>query len=333
VALLRCALVAALLAGAAFGARGAGAVTVRDLYVAAVPVAQRSGEPPPEALQAAMQAVLVKLSGRRDIAADPRAAELVADPAPYVQQTGFTDRGLLRVGFDPPTVRTSLLARGLPLWGDDRPAVLLWLAVDVGGERSIVGADDQSGVQEALLTIAGERGLPLQLPLLDAEDLARLRFGDIWGGFDESLLEAAARYGADAVLIGRAAGPALEQLSVSWRLVHGGSVEDWRGTLLDGAEHCADVLADRYASVAAGVEQPLRVSVSGLDSGEAYARVLHYLQSLTLVDAVRVEHAAGTRLELTLLTRAEAAKLARQLELSGFLVSDEGGAFAYSYRP
>src|SRR5262245_61670882 len=114
-----------------------------------------------------MVAVLGKLSGRLDTATDPRVADLLASPASYVQQTGYTEQGQLRVGFDARTLRTWMLARGLPVWGDDRPLVMLWLAIDLEGDRAIVGADDESGVQATLAKVAGERGLPLQLPLLE----------------------------------------------------------------------------------------------------------------------------------------------------------------------
>jgi len=42
---------------------------------------------------------------------------------------------------------------------------------------------------------------------------------------------------------------------------------------------------------------------------------------------------SGPQVEFTLVTVGEAEKLARQLELSGFLVSDSAGALAYTYRP
>jgi uncharacterized protein len=315
-------------------AAGVQAASVRDLYVATVPLEARTPDPSPEALRAALAAVLVKLSGRRDVVFEPRAIELLGDASRYVQQTGFTATGELRVGFEPAALREYMLGTGLPLWGDDRPAVLLWLAVDVTGtERTIIGADDELGVQGALLELAGERGLPLQLPLLDAEDLARLQFGDVWGGFDEALLEASARYGVDAVLIGRATGPALDQLAVDWRLLHAGDVEEWQGSLVDGVEHTADVLASRYASVSAGAAQAMPVSVDGIDSGQAYGRVLAYLRGLTVVSDVRVERVAGERVEFTLTTMAEPDKLARQLELSGFLTSARAGALDYAYVP
>jgi hypothetical protein len=332
--LSRCSLVIAALLCCALAPRAAHAVTVRDLYVAAVPVAQRTSDPPPAAVQAALSAVLVKLSGRRDITTDAGVADLLANPGAYVQQMGYTQDGQLRVGFDATTLRTYMLARGLPIWGDDRPAVQLWLAVDVGGgSRSVVGADDTSGVKDALMKVAAERGLPLQLPLLDAQDLAHVQFGDIWGGFDQPLRDATDRYGADAMLIGRASGPSLDQLYVRWRLVQGENVEDWQGPILDGIEHAADVLGARYSSVSGGGEQQLHVSIKGIASGQAYARVLRYLESLTLVSSVRVERVSGPQVEFTLVTVGEAEKLARQLELSGFLVSDGAGALAYTYRP
>jgi len=48
---------------------------------------------------------------------------------------------------------------------------------------------------------------------------------------------------------------------------------------------------------------------------------------------VRVERVSGPQVEFTLVTMGEAEKLARQLELSGFLTSDGAGALAYTYRP
>ena len=54
-----------------------------------------------------------------------------------------------------------------------------------------------------MLEIAEKRGLPLAFPLLDTEDLQSVTFSDIWGGFDERIIAASKRYGANSILIGR----------------------------------------------------------------------------------------------------------------------------------
>src|SRR5690606_12687559 len=102
-------------------------------------------------------------------------------------------------------------------WGADRPLTLVWIAVDWGqGEREIVASDDLDRaaaearsidrnrlLRERIQDVALERGLPIAFPLLDAEELELVSFSDIWGGFNDRLLEASRRYGADSILVGR----------------------------------------------------------------------------------------------------------------------------------
>ena len=136
-------LAAALVLGAVLSAAGADAAEVR-LYEVTVPLrgtgeAERAG-----AFAEAIKAVAVRVSGRRDAAAN--ATVTAADPARHVQRyTSGTDR-TLTVGFDGASVDRLLQQAGLTFWAAERPLTL----VDVS-------AEDRSAAIDA----AQWRGLPI----------------------------------------------------------------------------------------------------------------------------------------------------------------------------
>ena len=180
-----------------------------------------------------MEQVLVRVTGRRDIATDPGVGELLAQPGAYVQQFRETDEGDLWVSFDQNAVDEVLVGSGLPIWGGERPAVLMLLAMDLGGgRRSVLAAEDEVpdpetvALRESVTEQAELRGLPFVLPLMDAQDRSVVSFTDLWGGFDQVLLAAAQRYDVDAVLLGRFRYD--EPDRIRWTLFEG--EESWRWT-------------------------------------------------------------------------------------------------------
>src|SRR5690606_25504380 len=161
-----------------------------------------------------------------------------------------------RVEFNAARVSQALAQRNRPVWGPERPLTLLWVAFDDGfGERVLLGANDAgvaagSPLAELLQTTraelaaaADERGLPIALPLLDLEDLQALTFTDVWGGFEEPIRAASARYGADSILIGRVRigdfGP-----EVQWLLLGAAGRQLLAGsTISEGLHWVADIYA------------------------------------------------------------------------------------------
>ncbi len=308
------------------------AASVGQLYGAQVSVDPQLTEPDEAAMSAAMGGVLVKLTGRRDIAAQPAAQSLMARAGDFLQQHGFAEQGQMFIGFDALSLREAVLASGLAFWGEDRPLVMVWLALDSPAQgRILVGADDRTGVRLALERDAQRRGLPIVLPLLDSEDLAAVSFADVWGRFAEPLERAAERYNADALLVGRASADASGRLFVRWRWYEGQRSDEWQGGLGSGIDTVADRLSQRFASVAsAGLDQ-VSVSVSNLTSMYGYARVTSFLQRLSLVEDVSVTSVYGDQVSFSVATRGERAKLHRQIRSSGFLSSPSGQSFDYTY--
>nr|MBA3564651.1 DUF2066 domain-containing protein [Gammaproteobacteria bacterium] len=107
----------ALLLGSWLLVPAARAVTFADLYEAEVPVESQAAEQRTEAVQRALSTVLVRVTGRREVAADETLSGLVDNAERYVQQFGYTADEKLRVGFDGTALRSALLDAGQPVWG------------------------------------------------------------------------------------------------------------------------------------------------------------------------------------------------------------------------
>ena len=209
------------------------AARVTDLYAASGVLPAESESPLTDAFNEALGKVLVKVTGRRDAAAPDYLVTLFPDPAQLVQQYRREDRETIWAQFDRNAIKRVLDGAGQPVWGADRPVILVWLALDAGrGRRSILRAEsaadalpirtdealtfDMEQLDEVRIVIveaAEARGMPVLLPLVDAEDLSRLSFAELWGDFGDPVMAASARYGADAVLIGRARGQRVRDLA------------------------------------------------------------------------------------------------------------------------
>lgn len=136
-------LAATLVAGAALPGALAGAAEV-PLYEVKVPLRGTSEAERSAALADAMKAVAVRVSGRRDAAAN--ATVTAADPARHVQRYAAGADRTLTVGFDGASVERLLQQAGLTFWAAERPLTLVDAAT---GDRAVA------------LAAAERRGLPV----------------------------------------------------------------------------------------------------------------------------------------------------------------------------
>ncbi len=304
------------------------AVTVDDLYRAEVKVVDKSGAARNEGFQRALERLLVKVSGSSAVRSNPDVAQLLESPERFVQQFRYErlDEGdyepvpafpddaedgagedgaeptaaptlALHVQFAQGRVERALEQRGIVIWGDRRPELLVWLAVDDGDERGIVSADGDSPAREQLMQRAQQRGLPAMLPLMDMADRSRVEFVDIQGGFLDAVRGASERYRPNAMLVGHVR-PRGSGWQGDWNLMGVGERKSWQASAdAMGAAVAAGVdgATDRVARAFAGRGEQahdFRLRVTGVDNLDAYARVSEYLASL-----VRVRNAAVLKLE------------------------------------
>ncbi len=310
---------------------GAFAIEVSALYTAEVRLDPEEPDPREAAYETALTDVLLRVSGLA-LSSDPdRITAMFPSPAAYVVQFRPGPDDTLWVSFDGEAIEETLRRNGQAVWGRERPLTLVWLAVDWGqGDREIVGADDPGyGIEDAFTIernrllrqrvrdAAERRGLPLVFPLLDTEDLTRVSFSDIWGGFDEQVLAAAARYQADSVLVGRIR-PATGQRN-RWRYFFAGEERSWTGEPELVVNLIADRLLTEFAIGGAAAPVTVALRVAGVTSVDVYGRVQRLLSDMNVVERFTITAVEGDRISYRVDAHGGAERLSRALRLAGLL--------------
>lgn len=290
------------------------AVTVPDLYEASVPVTSNRDA----ALVEALRSVVIRVSGRSDAAA--RLGAALNNPRQYAQRFGFTADNVLQVVFDDVSVDRLLTEAGLPLWGRERPATLVLLNVTTSGGSYWIDASANSAEREAIARAARQRGLPIVWPDMTTGDRTQIN-ADVaaTAGDPDALLQTAARYNANAALLGTARSDGTGGLSVQWTLASADGTANSTGSLEEGVNLAADTFGRVYSASGTTLDN-LAVEVSGIDTLGAYATLLNYLEGLTLVRGVSVEQVIGDTLKFRVAVRGDANTLRRALSLDGRLV-------------
>jgi hypothetical protein len=308
-----------------------GAVEMTSLYTAEVLLDPDANDPRPAAYRDALAEVLLRISGS-GLFSDPDTFDLLfPNPASYVVQFRPGEDDTLWVRFDGNAVEDVLRRNGQPVWGSERPLTLIWLAVDWGqGEREIIGADDPERsddqartidrnrlLRQRVLEVAERRGLPVAFPLLDTEDLARVTFPDIWGGFDALILDASQRYEANSVLIGRIRADSGQRHR--WTYHFAGEERAWTGEPELVVNLVADMLAAEFAIGGDATLQRVELSVSGINTVDAYGSVQRILSDLNVVENFAIASVEGDSILYRVEAHGGAERLARALRLSGLI--------------
>ncbi len=315
------------------------AVDVPSLFTAEVPLDEESDNPRDDAHKAALTEVLMRVSGSALSSNEEAIDELFPVPSAYVTQFRPGDQDSLWVSFDGEAIERVLRSAGHIVWGSDRPLTLVWLAVDWGqGDREIIAAGDPERssqqsrsidrnrlLRERVLEIAEKRGLPLAFPLLDTEDLQSVTFSDIWGGFDERILDASNRYEANSILIGRVR-PSSSQRD-RWTYVFGGESLVWNGPAEAIVGQIADTLAAEFAVGGDAPLETVAVNVSGVETVGAYGSVQALLAGVSLIERFRISEVAGDIVSYQVEVRGGAPRLRRALRFAGLLEQSDADDF------
>jgi hypothetical protein len=209
-------------------------------------------------------------------------------------------RQYLNVDFSSALLEQALNARGIALWGRERPETLLWLAVDHAGQRFLLGSDVQALVHDKLLEAAENRALPLLLPLMDLQDERALQYSDVRGGFTERVISASDRYAADAVLTGHLSQLGDGSWRAEWALVQGARPVRWQSAdrridtvLDDGMAGLARELAARFSVRGGGGGQAITLRVNRVDTLADYAVLQQNLARMPVVRSLQAERVSA----------------------------------------
>lgn len=322
------------------------AVQIDDLYVAEVLVTSQDSRDFALAAQQGLQRVLIRISGNSNVNQSAIIREALKKPQEYYYQFSYeaTDKTfrigeetipaqILEIHFEPGSVARLLRTAGYPVWGNNRPSVLIWLVVETETGRIVLSEADNNEVTIALLEEARRRGLPLMFPLLDLEDKANISVATIWGQFRNQIKAASSRYRADCILTGRI----YQGQDGEWMGRWSWNIDDqWLSFdslqinlfefVGEMTDRLADKLAARYAIDSSRGSVWLRVeAVEDLDD---YVQLSNYLENLTPVLDVFVEEVSGGEILYRLSTEGRVQQLIELIELDQklFLLASGSGA-------
>jgi hypothetical protein len=313
------------------------AAVVRDLYQAQVPVAAQSPAELKRAARAGLAEVLVRVSGRSDAAGHTALKDSLSRADRYIEQYRYdtvaaspgeggeapAPQPVVQISFSPTQIQSLLRQAQLPIWGANRPTLMVWLALDEGGARTLVSEDSHPELVAALRAEARRRGLLLSFPLLDLDDLAAVTTDLVWQMETARLVEASQRYRADGVLAGRMAQLPGDRWLGGLRLHVGDERIDRDGEgssleayLVPSIDWVADTLASRYAVVNEGSGPgAVLLELANVASYADYSRVLAYVGRLPQVNSVIPVQVEGDVLLLRLDITGGLAQLQRALAL------------------
>lgn len=324
-------------------AQQSAAVEVNGLYDVELPVSGSGAAERNALARQGLAEVLVRVSGSRKILANERIEQALARSDTFLRQfsyvtnsdaaEGSEEQQRLQLYFDATLIDGLLRRAKLPLWGKNRPVVLVWLTIDDGQSRHIVSAGDENELKSAVIEHAKRRGVPLLFPLMDLHDEAALPVVEAWGMFKESLLQASARYQPKAILAGRVYQNGDRQWTGRWQFLFNDEMSGLNVTAADidsypesAMDFSADRLADFYAvNTATLYDQQISLQVDGVNSLTDYAQVTEYLQNLAAVVDVAVAGVDGAGLLLTLTTEGEVQKMVEAIALDHKLVPQQSG--------
>jgi len=187
------------------------AVTISNLYRAEItlPLVDSEKKLINKAFKQAIEEVLIKVSGNLDGVADvlPGAQKVAAS---WVVQHSITDdENLIEldgafypakkvvVDFYAQSINDYLFSKKMAVWGANRPSLLLWIVEQGDFLRQVSGAQSPSDLLNLVAKDAISKGLPIYAPLQDALDKQAVTVADLWGLFEEPVIEASRRYQTD----------------------------------------------------------------------------------------------------------------------------------------
>ncbi len=350
---------------------------ILGLYQSEVLVSSQEAEERQKAFSLALNEVLVRVSGKMSVLDNTELMMALTQPEKLVQIFSYkaieasidndmpsnTHPGTLQtlpdealsdphvishalsISFSRLAINNLLKQYGEPVWGGNRPAVLLWVAAEEKGVRRVVSASADTAFTSAIKRAAKIRGVPLYLPTMDPQDRQLVNSSDIWGLFIDSLKEASSRYQADALLVGRVGqrqnANGVELWSGQWvfelkGVVYSGELEalSLNEAAMSLIAPIAENLSERYAILGgdALLNSEIELEISDIKSMEDYVGATRYIESLPPVSSAKLTWVKGERIRFSVSLKGYLEQLEEHIELDSKLSAEITQSFDLSER-
>jgi uncharacterized protein len=321
------------------------AAEVANLYQSPVPVLSQSEQERQQLAPQALQQVILKVVGDRSALDVTDLTLLLNQSNNLVQQFQYErineinddatqpDSLALVLKFNEESLNKLLTNLGLPIWSKSRPDVLVWLALDDGQQRTVIGAESTNyNIPSSLQLAAEQRGLPLFMPVMDLQDQTQVRFGDVWGDFSDSINLASQRYAPAVTLIARVSMKGENNSQIHWHALINEQSENWQSrgdiqtALNAGIEELTDRLARRFTQVVSTnqYDKRLALQISNVKDYADFSRVMQYLSKLQYVSKVELESLAGEQVDVAISLKGDVAVFNQTLKIDRVLADSTG---------
>lgn len=351
--LIRCLGAASLLVFLLFGPVLHG-LPVTGLYQQRVAVENESETERDRAYQTAFRQMIVKVTGDDRWLEQARIESAATSAGDYVQAFAYTTEAaagriagqrFIEVQFSAPLINQLLASGDIPVWGSNRPSVLVWMVLqDAGGQRSMLGPETSPEIIEIMRRFGEQRGLPIIFPLLDIEDRRNLSTDAVWTQDELAIRAASNRYDPDSILAGRLLFTATGELVGLWQFLFMGETEVFDGFDADLEAYLEQPLSritsslSSYFALVPGAQggQSVRLRVDGVRDFTDYSALIDYVRGIGLVQLVNIVSVDGERLELVLDLQGDADQLFNLIALDRDMLpvnaSDGAGSNLLHYR-
>ena len=313
------------------------AAPISSLYEGVVPIVERSDEAYAQAVRQALSQVLLKLTGMPKVLQSVALQKQLSQAPELVEQYEYRDQPAfpgdtilesLVVRFSPEPVNRLLINAGIPIWRkDQRPLVLLLVAIQTPEIQAFVNEEEARDSWQILNAQAKYRGLPVLFPLFDLDDLANLPA--IKANESSAILQASARYAPGAILAGIAAKPsAASEWEGNWRLYQDKTeLSNWRSqksslseVLQEAINRATETLATRFITPTAAESGTVELLVQGISKPQDYFRLQTYLSSLDTVKNLAIQQVEPTQIRFRIEVSGGRASLEQALSLERVLI-------------
>lgn len=320
------------------------AVPVKGLYDAEIdlPVTQSEEKMLVEAFRLAAINVLIKVSGSKSDIDEEVLKQVRQKSSTWVAQHSIESLAELlpvgdelvpgkkvRVTFYQESIDDLLSQNNLPVWGKDRPSVLIWLASEDNGIRSLSGSKAPTNLLNRFAVEANTIGVPIYAPLLDDVDKSNITAADVWGFFEDTIVDASQRYQTDSIAALRVSNYAGNFSGSLLVLLKNGesdrfslSGETLESVIGQAGENLAKAFSSRYASVRNNRSaSKLDIRVSGVTSYSSLKKTQSYIESIGVVRSVNLVQVDGEKVEFSVEIDGDKQKLFNSISLGKLLIN------------
>lgn len=310
------------------------AVTLDNLNSVVIQVTDTSLDTRAKILPQAFEQVMRRMASSHSAISHPEFAKAKQKVDSYINTFFYTENSgsyNLTVQFNDQALADLLTKMGRESFSKNRPQVLLWLVIDQDNKPQFVNSSSLEPVADKVDLLSSNYGLPVLFPLLDLTERLFIAEQDIINFNLPPLQQAAGRYNADSVVVGK-----INNLSGTWHC-------EWR--LLDGAQDVAwdssgddlDVelelmfnqLAEKLIASYKVTDKSITINknniavrVKGVNNVADYAKVLAYLKNLSVVQQVEIGSVDGNQAMFVVSSEAGKEAVIKALNMDTLLAAE-----------